>query len=152
MAKEDMTPEAINAKKIAEIEERHREEIDALKNQVELLQIIAKQTTEAPPRVVNKKVIQINMDGRKYFCESNEEKAVFFENHSGAKKYKCRKCSERFETPAVEDGKILVCPKCRDKSIFVNTEAFGYELPIFIADPYLDDPENKKHFVRRKGK
>lgn len=149
MAKEEMTPEAINARKIEEIELKHKEEMDALKSQVELLQIIAKQTTEAPPTVVNKKVIQINMDGTKYFCESNEEKAIFFANHPEAKKYKCQKCNERFETPAVEDGKILVCPKCRDKSIFVNTEAFGYDLPVFIADPYLNDEENKKHFVRK---
>lgn len=149
MAKEDMTPEAINAKKIAEIERKHKEEMDALRDKIQLLQIIATQTSEAPPKVVSKKIIQINMDGKKYFCETPEEKATFFKNHSEAKKYKCQNCSEKFETPAVEDGKILVCTKCRSKSIFVNTEAFGYELPIFIADPYLNDPENKKHFVRK---
>lgn len=149
MAKEEITPESINAKKIAEIERKHKEEMDALRNQIQLLQIIATQTSEAPPRVVNKEVIQINMDGKKYFCETAEQKAIFFENHPEAKKYKCQDCKSKFETPAVEDGKILVCTKCRSKSIFINTEAFAYELPIFIADPYLNDEENKKHFVRK---
>jgi len=149
MAKEDMTPEAINAKKIAEIEERHREEIDVLKNQMQLLQIIATQASEVPSKVVNKKVIQINFDSETYFCEIAEEKAIFFKNHPEAKKYKCQDCKERFQMPAVEDGKILVCPKCRSKSIFVNTEVFNLDLPIFIADELLDKPGNKKHFVRK---
>jgi len=149
MAKEELTNEDINARRIREIEQKHKEEMDALKTQIQLLQIIAKQGSEAPSKVLNKEVIQINMDGKKYFCESSEEKAIFFKNHPEAKKYKCQDCKERFVVPAVEDGKILVCPKCRSKGIFVNTEAFVYELPIFIADPYLNDPENKKHFERK---
>ena len=147
MAKEEITPESINARKIAEIEQRHKEEMDALKNQIQLLQIIATQNSETPPRMLNKPVIQINMDGKKYFCESPEEKHIFFKNHPEAKKYKCDDCSAKFEVPAVEDGKILVCSKCRSKSIFINTEVFNLELPNFIADEYLDDPENKKHFA-----
>ena len=63
MAKEELTPEVINARKIAEIEKKHQEEMDALKSQIQLLQIIATQASEAPPKVVNKKVIQINLDG-----------------------------------------------------------------------------------------
>jgi DNA-directed RNA polymerase subunit RPC12/RpoP len=149
MAKEDMTPEAINARKIAEIESKHKEEMGALRDQIQLLQIIATQTTEAPPRMVNKKVIQIIMDSKNYFCETAEEKAIFFANHPESKKYKCQDCKSKFETPAVEDGKILVCPKCRSKLIFVNTEVFNLDLPVFIADPYLNDEENKKHFVRK---
>ena len=149
MVKEEMTLEEINAKKIAEIEERHKEEMEALKNQMQLLQIIATQASEAPPKILNKKVIQINMDGKTYMCETAEEKQIFFKNHSESKKYKCKDCGERFEVPAVEDGKILVCSKCRSKSIFVNTEVFNLDLPIFIADEYLDKPENKKHFVRK---
>lgn len=148
MAKE-LTLEEINAKKIAEIEERHQEEIDALKNQIQLLQIIATQASEAPPKVLNKPIIQINCDGKKHFCETVEEKAIFFDNHPDAKKYKCQDCSERFETPAVEDGKLLVCPKCRSKSIFVNTEVFNLDLPIFIADELLEKEGNKKHFIRK---
>lgn len=148
MAKEEMTPEAINARKIVEIEKRHQEEMDALKNQIQLLQIIATQASEAPPKEVNKKVIQINFDGETYFCETAEEKAIFFKNYE-AKKYKCQDCKERFHTPAVEDGKILVCAKCRSKSIFVNTEVFNLDLPIFIADELLAKPGNKKHFVRK---
>ncbi len=151
MAKEEMTPEAINARKIEEIEIKHKEEMDALKNQVELLQIIATQASEAPSKVVDKKVIQINLDSTKYFCETSEEKSIFFKNHPEAKKYKCQDCNERFEQPAVEDGKILVCPKCRSKLIFVNTEVFNLELPIFIADELLEKEGNKEHFVR-KGK
>ena len=130
MAKEEITPESINARKIAEIERKHKEEMDALRTQIDLLKIIATQTAEAPPKVVNKEIIQINLDGKKYFCETAEQKAIFFQNHPEAKKYKCQDCKERFITPAVEDGKILVCVKCRSKSIFVNTEAFVYELPI----------------------
>jgi len=141
--------EEMSAKRIAEIERRHKEEMDALKNQMQLLQIIATQASEAPPKVVNKKVIQINIDGKSYFCETTEEKAIFFANHPEANKYKCQNCNERFDIPAVEDGKILVCPKCRSKSIFVNTEVFNLDLPIFIANDYLDKPENKKHFVRK---
>ena len=148
MAKEELTPEAINARKIAEIEERHREEMDALKAQVQLLQIIAAQATEAPPKAMTKEVIQINLDGKKYFCETVEEKAIFFKSHPEALKYKCQDCGERFITPAVEDGKILVCSKCRSKSIFVNTEVFNLELPIFIANDLLTE-ENNKHFVRK---
>lgn len=149
MAKEELTLETINARKIAEIEKKHQEEMDALKSQIQLLQIIATQASEAPPKVVNKKVIQINFDGKSYFCETAEEKAIFFKNHPEAEKYKCLDCKERFHTPAVEDGKILVCAKCRSKSIFVNTEVFNLDLPIFIADEYLDKSENKKHFVRK---
>jgi len=148
MAKEEMTPEAINARKIVEIEQKHKEEMDALKAQIQLLQIIATQASEAPPRVTTKEVMQINMDGEQYFCETAEEKAIFFKNHPESKKYKCQDCNERFQTPAVEDGKILVCPKCRSKSIFVNVEVFNLDLPIFIADEYLNKPENKKHFVK----
>ena len=151
MGKEDMTPEAINARKIAEIEIKHKEEMDALKNQIQLLQIIATQASEAPQKVTNKEIIQINMDSTKYFCETTEEKHIFLKNHPEAKKYKCQDCNERFEQPAVEDGKILVCPKCRSKSIFVNTEVFNLELPIFIADELLEKEGNKEHFVR-KGK
>jgi len=92
MAKEEMTPEAINAKKIAEIERKHQEEMDELKNQIQLLQIIATKTQSVEaavtPMMINKRVIQINMDDKKYFCESAEEKAIFFENHSEAKRYK----------------------------------------------------------------
>ena len=149
MAKEELTPEVINARRIEEIEKKHQRQIEALQNQIQLLQIIATQASEAPPKVVNKKVIQINLDSKKYFCETTEEKAIFFKNHPEANKYKCKDCSERFDVPAVEDSKILVCPKCRSKTIFINTEAFSYELPIFIADPYLNDEENKKHFVRK---
>jgi len=152
MAKEELTNEEINARRIREIEQKHKEEMDALRNQIQLLQIIATQASEAPPKVVNKEVVQINLDGKKYFCETMEQKAVFFKNHPEAKKYKCKDCNERFETPSVEDGKILVCPKCRSKSIYVNTEAFVYEMPVFIADPYLNDEENKKHFERRENK
>jgi len=151
MAKEETTPEAINARKIAEIEKRHQEEMDALKNQIQLLQIIATQAADAPPKVTNKEIIQINMDSTKYFCETSEEKSIFFKNHPEAKKYKCQDCQERFETPAVEDGKILVCPKCRSKLIFVNTEVFNLDLPIFIADELLEKEGNREHFVR-KGK
>ena len=104
MAKQEMTPEAINARKIEEIEIKHKEEMDALKNQIQLLQIIATQTADAPPKTLNKLVIQINMDSTKYFCETSEEKAIFFKNHPESKKYKCQDCEERFETPAVEDG------------------------------------------------
>ena len=149
MAKEELTPEVINARKIAEIEKKHQEEMDALKSQIQLLQIIATQASEAPPKVVNKKVIQINLDGEKYFCETAEQKSIFFNNHPEAKKYKCADCNERFEVPAIEDGKILVCSKCRSKSIYVNAEVFNLELPIYIADEYLDKPENKRHFVRK---
>lgn len=149
MVKEELTPEVINARRIEEIERKHKEEMDALRTQIDLLKIIATQASEAPPKVVNKEVIQINMDGKKYFCETAEEKAMFFKNHPEALKYKCQDCSERFVTPAVEDGKILVCPKCRSKTIFVNTEVFAYELPVFIADPYLNDEENRKHFERK---
>ncbi len=151
MAKEEMTPEAINARKIVEIEIKHKEEMGALRDQIQLLQIIATQASEAPPKTLNKPVIQINMDSTKYFCETTEEKHIFLKNHPEAKKYKCQDCEERFEQPAVEDGKILVCPKCRSKSIFVNTEVFNLELPIFIADELLEKEGNKKHFVR-KGK
>lgn len=149
MAKEEMTPETINARKIVEIEKKHKEEMDVLKDQIQLLQIIATQTSEAPSKIVNKKVIQINFDSKTYFCETAEEKAIFFKNHPEAEKYKCQSCKEKFHTPAVEDGKILVCTKCRSKSIFINTEIFNLELPIFIADELLDKPENKKHFVRK---
>ena len=151
MVKEEITPESINAKRIAEIELKHKEEMDALRSQIQLLQIIATQASEAPPKVTTKDVMQINMDGKQYFCETAEEKAIFFKNHPESKKYKCQNCNERFVTPAVEDGKILVCPKCRSKSIFVNTEVFNLNLPIFIADEYLGNTENKKHFIR-KGK
>jgi len=151
MAKEEMTPEAINARKIEEIELRHKEEMGALNDKIQLLQIIATQASEAPSKVVNKRVIQINMDGKSYFCETAEEKAIFFKNHPEVKKYKCQDCKSMFETPAVEDGKILVCPKCRSKLIFVNTEVFNLDLPIFIADELLEKEGNKEHFVR-KGK
>ncbi len=149
MAKQEMTPEAINARKIEEIEKKHQREMEALNDKIQLLQIIATQTADAPPAVVNKKVIQINLDDTKHFCETTEEKAIFFKNHPEAKKYKCHDCKERFEMPAVEDGKILVCPKCRSKTIFANTEVFNLELPIFIADELLVRPGNKRHFVRK---
>ncbi len=152
MAKQEMTPEAINARKIEEIEIKHKEEMDALKNQIQLLQIIATQASEAPPKTLNKPVIQINLDSTKYFCETSEEKHIFFKNHPEAKKYKCQDCNERFEQPAVEDGKILVCPKCRSKSIFVNAEVFNLDLPIFIADELLEKEGNKEHFVRKDKK
>lgn len=150
MAKEEITPESINARKIAEIEERHREEIEALKIQIQLLQILATKVPEAPPKVVNKKVIQINMDSKRYFCETVDERSIFFKNHPESKKYKCQDCGEKFDTPAVEDGKILACSKCRSKRIFVNTEVINLELPIYIADDYLNDPENKKQFTRKE--
>jgi len=152
MAKEEITPESINAKRIAEIELKHKEEIDALKSQMQLLEIIARKSLEASPaeEETTKKVIQINVDGKRYFCETQAEKQTFFANHPEAKKYKCNDCGERFDKPAVEDGKILVCVKCHSKSIFINTETYSIgQMPVFIADKYLNDPENKKQFIRK---
>ena len=148
MSKE-LTPEDINARRIREIEQKHKEEMDALKSQIQLLQIIATQASEAPPKMTTKEIIQINFDGVKYFCETAEEKAAFFKNHPDSLKYKCNDCNERFQAPAIEDGKILVCPKCRSKTIYVNTEVFNLELPIYIADELLNKPENRKHFERK---
>jgi DNA-directed RNA polymerase subunit RPC12/RpoP len=151
MAKEEITPESINARKIDEIERRHKEEIDALKTQMQLLQIIATKVSEAPPeQEATKKIIQINTDGKSYFCETPEEKHIFFENHPEAKKYKCQDCGEKFDSPAVEDGKILACTKCRSKRIYVNTETYSIDqMPVYIADKYLNDPKNKKQFTRK---
>lgn len=154
MAKEDAMLEEMNAKKIAEIERKHREEMDELRDKIQLLQIIAtKQASVIQPenqQQAVKKVTQINVGSKSYFCVTPQEKSIFFENNPNAKKYICKDCGERFDRPATENKK-LICPKCHSATINVYTEIFTLELFDYIADKYLNDPENKKQFIR-KGK
>lgn len=58
---------------------------DDLVNRLELLEIIAKKgdTTEGMQEI-SRKVIQINMGGKKYICETAAEVAIFTENNPGA--------------------------------------------------------------------
>ncbi len=59
---------------------------DELVNRVELLEIIAKKTsTTEDVQEVSRKVIQINMGGKTYICETAADEAVFRENNPGAK-------------------------------------------------------------------
>lgn len=60
------------------------------------------------------RVIQINAEGKRYFCSTPEEQQIFTENNPD-----------------------------------VKTESFNLELPISTADKYLNDPENKKQFIKR---
>ena len=152
MAKEEITPESINARKIAEIEERHKEEMDALKNQVHLLEIIARKQvpgTQLESQLAPmKKIIQINAEGKKYFCETAQEQQIFFKNHPNLKKFVCNTCDEKFDTPA----KIRRCPKCGSENIYATFECFKVDLPVFAADEYLNDQENKDQFTRKENK
>ena len=148
MAKEDMTPESINAKRIAEIEERHKEEMDALRNQIQLLHIIATKTSESPAEShleAMKPIIQINADGKSYFCTTMQEKRIFMENNPGLKKFTCIGCDEKFNNPA----KKMRCPKCSSERIYPTFETFKLSLPVNTADKYLNDTENKKQFTRK---
>ena len=62
-----------------------------------------------------KKVVQINANGKSYFCTTNQEQQIFSENN-----------------PDVE------------------TETFTLELPVAVANGYLNDPENKKQFTKQE--
>ena len=56
-----------------------------LTNRIELLEIIAKKTGTAEPEQDRpRKVIQINANGKKYICETDEEVVIFRENNPGA--------------------------------------------------------------------
>lgn len=115
----------------------------------ELKKALGVEPTKEIEKMVN--VIQINTDSVEYFCKTEEEKRIFFENNPNAKKYRCTPCGERFNNPAITDGKIFVCTKCHSQSIFVNTETFGIELTPYNADKRINNTENKRQFTR-KGK
>ena len=52
-------------------------------------------------------------------------------------------------------GKEYFCIDAQEEIIFMEnhpgakTETFKIELPASVADKYLNDPENKKHFTRK---
>jgi hypothetical protein len=97
--------------------ENLEDKFTALESRLGLLEIIAKKGgTQAEPVQEKKKIIQINAQGKKYFCANQEEQRIFEENKPG-----------------------------------VKTESFEVELPVFVADRYLNDPENKKQFVKKVG-
>lgn len=91
------------------------EKQEDLENRISLLEIIAKKT-EVPSesQQTTKKVIQINANGKTYFCETPVEQNIFAENNPG-----------------------------------VTMETFNLDMPTFIADKHLNDPENKKQFIRK---
>lgn len=103
-----------NREKVESLEEH----LEDLENRVQLLEIIARKAPEAlpEPQPETKKIVQINAKGKKYFCETKQEQAIFAENNPGTK-----------------------------------TETFDVELHVFAADKYLNDPENKKQFIRKVG-
>jgi len=121
-------------------------------NQVKMTQTLEAIAAQAPKQEIPEsvKVIQINTDGKRYFCKTSEEQEIFFENNPQALKYICDDCGERFDIPSVAEGQIYICTKCNSKSIHVNTESFNYELPVFVAEKYLEDPNNKKQFTRKQ--
>lgn len=55
-------------------------------------------------------------------------------------------------------GKKYFCLTPLEQQVFtennpgVKTETYSLELPAFVADGYLDDPENKKQFTKRTKK
>lgn len=60
---------------------------DDLTNRIELLEIIAKKAGSAEDvQETSRKVIQINMGGKKYICETAAEEAIFTENNPDAVK------------------------------------------------------------------
>lgn len=120
------------------------EEIEELKKALGIKEPAPEPEIEKPV-----KVIQINTDGKEYFCKTEEEKRIFFENNPDAKKYRCIPCGERFNNPAISEGKILVCIKCHSQNIFVNTETFGIELTPYNADKRINNPANKRQFTRK---
>lgn len=94
-----------------------QEKLENLENRVQLLEIIAKKAaveTQPTPQEEEKKVIQINANGKKYFCTTQQEQRIFEENNPNAKK-----------------------------------ETFEVQLPVFVADEYLNDPKNKEQFRKQ---
>ena len=88
-----------------------QEQIDALDNRVQLLEIIAKKGGSqdlGQSEVQFKKVIQVNIGTSKYFCETQEEVLALSAKNPG-----------------------------------LPTETFNVELPVAIANEYLNDAENK---------
>ena len=149
MAKEDLDFMKLLEQKTKEIEEKFQEKMAELENRAQLLEIIARKQVPGSPVESQlqpmKSVIEIIADGKTYFCETAQEKQIFFKNHPNLKKFVCNTCSEKFDTPA----KIRRCPKCGSENIYATFECFKVDLPVFAADEYLNDPENKKQFVRK---
>ena len=80
-------PEATIAKvdRMTKAEDR----LNDLENRIQLLEIIAKKVTSEtlpePQQEEMKKVIQINANGKTYFCETSQEQHVFSENNPDVK-------------------------------------------------------------------
>lgn len=123
---------------MAKIEEL-QEKVDALENRVQLLEIIAKKQlvveTKTEPDET-KKVIQINTLPKLAKARYNN-KGELIEKEK-----------------VIESGKSYFCTTPQEQHIFsennpsVETESFNVDLPVLVANEYLNDPENKKQFTK----
>lgn len=129
-----------------------QEELNALKNRVELLEIIAKKGTaaaESEPQQRTKKVIQINAKGRKYFCTTPEEVQRFLDNNPDLKRDIQGEIDEVKATEAYRNTKNQKHNAAIQKVAQLTRtkmETHNIHLPDHVADKYLNDPENKKQF------
>ncbi len=101
------------------------EKLKSLASRVDLIEIILKKEASKPQPefqsesqldtgIGRKKVTQINVGNKTYFCVTPEEERIFSENNPGAK-----------------------------------METFKIELLASTAHERLNDPENKKQFIRK---
>lgn len=67
-----------------------QEKLRSLENRIEMLEILAKKQTQENSESQEmetrlKKVIQINADGKRFFCTTPQEQQIFIENNPGVR-------------------------------------------------------------------
>lgn len=117
------------------------EKQEELENRMSLLEIIAKKSvSEVPlePQQTMKKVIQISTMPKMSKAKYNNKRELIAKEE------------------VIEPGKTYFCTTPQEQSIFadnnpdVKVETFNIEMPTFVADKHLNDPENKKQFTKKE--